>query len=91
MQPGKARKSSRKSQVVAARHVAAAPWACQAVQPQLADAELLESGEPAVPIYNQVADLETILQERDACGVRNQLLMHQAMCAAVGLVYRSDH
>jgi hypothetical protein len=44
-----------------------------------------------VPIYNQVADLETILQERDACGVRNQLLMHQAMCAAVGLVYRSDH
>jgi hypothetical protein len=75
-QPGKARKGSKTSRVVPAKHVAAAPWTSQAVQPQHAEAELLEGGEPAVPIYNTVADLETILQERDACGVGSELLLH---------------
>jgi len=78
VQPGKARRSARKSRVVAAQQVAAAPWTCQAVQPQHAEAELLEGGQPAVPAvsavsgHNTVADLETILQERDACGVRTR-------------------
>lgn len=59
---------------MAAKQVAAAApaWASQAVQPQHAEAELLQGGEAAVPIANQVADLETILQERDACGVSGQ-------------------
>lgn len=77
MQPGKARKGSRKSRVVAAKQVAAAAWTCQAVQPQHAEAELLEGGEPVVANHNQVADLETILQERDACGVRNDRALRQ--------------
>lgn len=86
MQPAKARKGSKKSKVVAAKQVAAAPWTCQAVQPQHAEAELLEGGEPAVPIYNQVADLETILQERDACGVRIDLYQHYQCIHLDGLV-----
>lgn len=70
MQPGKARKGSRRSQVAgASKQVAAAAWAPQDVQPQHAEAEVLEGGEPTVASLNQVADLETILQERDACGV----------------------
>jgi hypothetical protein len=70
-QPGKARKGSQRSKLVAAKQVAAAApaWANQTVQPQHAEAELLQGEEAAVPIANQVADLETILQERDACGV----------------------
>lgn len=67
---GKARKAAQQSGA-AVRQVATASWACQAVQPQHAEAELLEEQQDfgSVPAYSTVADLETILQERDACGV----------------------
>lgn len=69
VQPSKARQGSRRAQIAAAKQVAAAAWERQDVQPQHAEAELLEGGEATVANLNQVADLETILQERDACGV----------------------
>lgn len=86
MQPSKARKASKKSRVVAAKQVAAASWTCQAVQPQHAEAELLEGAEPVVVNHNQVADLETILQERDACGVSydRAMLLHGQQMSVLG-------
>lgn len=59
------RRSAKEAQRTSTKHVAAASWICNAVQPAV-EPQMAQAVPMPMPV---VADLETILQERDACGV----------------------
>lgn len=73
-QPLKARRAAKKSNQTTVKHVAAASWICRAVQPAVEPQMDAEAVAMPMPV---AADLETILQERDACGVSTCMIRGQ--------------